>query len=429
MATLSPYAIQQFFDNNGEPLAGGFLYTYEAGTTTPKVTYTDSAEGTANANPIVLDANGRADIWLDTGAYKFVLEDADNNVIDTVDDLVSTSVENFAGQTFSVSANTSIDASYKNALVNVTGNVTMSLLAASTAGDGFVVIFKNLGSLSAFIDPDGGETINGDSTQTIRGGESAICICNGASWSALIGREEVLFSNLDANFIASATSETITASDLLMFGDVTDSSNSKKTTAQGIVDIAQDIDGLSSATVATGDLIMINDIDDSDNPKKITAQSIANLALTISAEQTATGSETAFDFSVQNAKQISISLDALSLSGTDEILIQIGDAGGVETSGYSGGVRDGGGGSTNTSGFLVIVSAAAALTYSGVIQLFHMGGNKWSVSGVVSRTDAGASTNLSFGSKTLSAAITTIRITRNGSDTFDAGSVGVQYNQ
>jgi len=43
--SLSPIggAGAQFFDNNGTPLSGGKLYAYEAGTTTPKTTYTSAA--------------------------------------------------------------------------------------------------------------------------------------------------------------------------------------------------------------------------------------------------------------------------------------------------------------------------------------------------------------------------------------------------
>lgn len=67
----------QFFDNSGNPLSGGRLYTYQAGTTTPAVTYTSSAGTIANSNPVVLDAAGRVpeQIWLDTTyTYKFLLQ-------------------------------------------------------------------------------------------------------------------------------------------------------------------------------------------------------------------------------------------------------------------------------------------------------------------------------------------------------------------
>ena len=66
----------QFFDNNGVPLAGGLIYTYAAGTTTPLATYTTSSGLTPNTNPIVLDAAGRPanEIWLSAVAYKLVLK-------------------------------------------------------------------------------------------------------------------------------------------------------------------------------------------------------------------------------------------------------------------------------------------------------------------------------------------------------------------
>lgn len=67
------------FDLNGDPLAGGKLYSYEAGTSTPLDTYTDQLLTIPHANPIILDANGEALIWIPEGvAYKFNLLDADD---------------------------------------------------------------------------------------------------------------------------------------------------------------------------------------------------------------------------------------------------------------------------------------------------------------------------------------------------------------
>jgi hypothetical protein len=79
MAVLYVQHYQQFFDDSGDPLAYGKLYTYAAGTTTPKATYTTSAGDVSHPNPIILDASGRPDvggcIFLD-GSYKFVLHDS-----------------------------------------------------------------------------------------------------------------------------------------------------------------------------------------------------------------------------------------------------------------------------------------------------------------------------------------------------------------
>jgi hypothetical protein len=65
----------QFFNAQGQPLAGGKLYTYAAGTTTPASTYQDQALTIKNENPIPLDSTGSCMIWLDPAkSYKFVLK-------------------------------------------------------------------------------------------------------------------------------------------------------------------------------------------------------------------------------------------------------------------------------------------------------------------------------------------------------------------
>jgi len=81
---------QQFFDNNGVPLAGGLIYTYQAGSSTPLATYTDNGGTTANANPIVLDSAGRVpnEIWLLSGySYKFIIQSASGTSLITLDNL------------------------------------------------------------------------------------------------------------------------------------------------------------------------------------------------------------------------------------------------------------------------------------------------------------------------------------------------------
>jgi len=89
---LSPFAGvgAQFFDDNGDPLSGGKIFTYAAGTTTPKATYTDFTGGTPNANPIILDAAGRTpnEVWLTYGdAYKFILKTSTDITVGTYDNI------------------------------------------------------------------------------------------------------------------------------------------------------------------------------------------------------------------------------------------------------------------------------------------------------------------------------------------------------
>jgi microcystin-dependent protein len=65
----------QFFDDNGDPYAGGQLFTYSPGSSTKKTAYQDAGGNTPHANPIDLDSAGRlpAPVWGTTGGYKLVL--------------------------------------------------------------------------------------------------------------------------------------------------------------------------------------------------------------------------------------------------------------------------------------------------------------------------------------------------------------------
>lgn len=67
LVSLLPIPRQQFFSASGIPLAGGFVYTYLAGTSTPAATYLDYTGTSLNTNPITLDAGGFASIWIPAG--------------------------------------------------------------------------------------------------------------------------------------------------------------------------------------------------------------------------------------------------------------------------------------------------------------------------------------------------------------------------
>jgi hypothetical protein len=99
---LSPLAGAgaQFFDNNGNPLAGGKIFTYQAGTTTPEAAYTDASGATPHTNPIVLDSAGRVtqEIWLaESVTYKVVLKTAADVTLGTYDDLTGLNDLSLAG--------------------------------------------------------------------------------------------------------------------------------------------------------------------------------------------------------------------------------------------------------------------------------------------------------------------------------------------
>ncbi len=88
MTTLLPVVKARWFTADGKlPLAGGKVDFFEAGTSTRKDTFTDFGGLTANTNPVILDANGEADIWTGTGFYKVVVKDSADVVQTTTDDV------------------------------------------------------------------------------------------------------------------------------------------------------------------------------------------------------------------------------------------------------------------------------------------------------------------------------------------------------
>lgn len=104
---LSPYGGvgAQFFDNAGNVLTGGKIFTYTAGTTTNQPTYTTPAGNIFHSNPIILDASGRVpsggEIWLTDGlSYKFVLKDSNDVLIATYDNVIgiNSNFVNFTNQ-------------------------------------------------------------------------------------------------------------------------------------------------------------------------------------------------------------------------------------------------------------------------------------------------------------------------------------------
>lgn len=144
MASLTPSPFMQFFATDGTPLAGGLLYTYNAGTTTPLATYTDSTGATENTNPVVLNSRGEAAVWLGSALYYFVLKTSTGTQIWTADNVggvvTLTGVQTLTNKTFvapvlGVAEATSIDFggsalssyvsdSYTGTLTGVTATVT-----------------------------------------------------------------------------------------------------------------------------------------------------------------------------------------------------------------------------------------------------------------------------------------------------------------
>jgi hypothetical protein len=165
-AGLLPSLVTRFLDGNGEPLVGGKLYSYAAGTSTPKATYTDDTMAGVNPNPIILDSNGEASVWLSPDKYKFVLKSPTDVVLwtrDNVSNLYDQSVDTFnlidgSVTTIKLADNSVSTAKIQGSAVTTakiadgavtTAKLPTDVLSADTAGrlrmsDGFVTTPKIL---------------------------------------------------------------------------------------------------------------------------------------------------------------------------------------------------------------------------------------------------------------------------------------------
>lgn len=137
--------------------------------------------------------------------------------------------------------------------------------------------------------------------------------------------------------------------------------------------------------------------------------------------------QTFVDFAIPaGAKRVNVSLSNVSSNGTSGFMIQLGDRGGVETTGYLGGVNSPTASTDNTSGLIVNNAALAAQNTSGFFTLAFLTGNSWCFSGTCFMSATRG--YWAAGSKTLSESLTTVRLTTvNGTDQFDAGTVNVSW--
>ena len=124
-------------------------------------------------------------------------------------------------------------------------------------------------------------------------------------------------------------------------------------------------------------------------------------------------------------KRITVVFDSVSTNGADELLIRIGDSGGIETSGYSSEASDRSANSTSTTGFILTASSTSSSVSNGIVTICNYAGNIWVSSGNISITGIVSS---SAGRKELSGTLDRVRITTTGgTNTFDLGVLNILY--
>jgi len=195
------------------------------------------------------------------------------------------------------------------------------------------------------------------------------------------------------------------------------SAASATTTSEGIVELATD------AEVQTG----------TDTSRAITPSSLRGGAI-VSGTPTATTSGTSHDYTgiPSWVKRITLNFSEVSTDGTSEYIVQLGDSGGIETTGYLGGasvIITTVSTSNITSGLAINVTPTAGGDLNGsiVISLLDSSNNTWASQSVTSKSTSAAAF-LGASSKSLSGALDRIRLTTvGGTDTFDNGSINILY--
>lgn len=143
---------------------------------------------------------------------------------------------------------------------------------------------------------------------------------------------------------------------------------------------------------------------------------------------TASGTSVDFTSIPSWVKRITVVFNGVSTNGTSNLLLQLGDSGGIENTGYTSRSQTTGASATSTAGFILTVSlSTSADTFNGAVFLNFLSANTWTESAIINHTGQNV-LPYSAGSKTLSDTLDRVRITTaNGTDTFDAGSINILY--
>lgn len=146
----------------------------------------------------------------------------------------------------------------------------------------------------------------------------------------------------------------------------------------------------------------------------------------------ATTSGTAIDFTgiPSWVKKITVMFEGVSTSSSSVPVIQLGDSGGVEATGYiskGSNISSAAATASFTTGFGIVSAHGSTNFLSGAITFSHLDSNLWVASGSLT-VDSSNQQSLISGRKTLSSTLDRIRLTTvNGTDTFDAGSINILY--
>ena len=182
-------------DDDGNPVAGGTVYFYAAGTTTAKNVWTDKAK-TAPYTYVTLGDDGRVHVYGD-GLYKVEVKTAAGTTYETWD-YVYIRAANYYMRTVTSSTTATVDDDF--IMCNTNGGViTITLPDISDGGVSHPLIIKRNGSNNVVIDGDASETVDGSATYTIGSDKRFVqVVSDGTNWQ-ISGTPVTLITDADAD--------------------------------------------------------------------------------------------------------------------------------------------------------------------------------------------------------------------------------------
>ena len=197
-------------DGNGDPIPGGSVQFYRAGTLTAANVYSDVELTTPLTNPVEADAAGRLpEIYLQNIPYRVIVRDAADVQIDDIDD-VNTIPQTFGAGGSAKSGDYTVVVADKGQFFEVTAEATITLPSLDDAGEGFPVAVLNTSSAEVVIDA-GASTINGNGTLTLYPEGWAIVSSGDDEWKALF-QEGIQADTFDAELTGYAANSDVTVS-------------------------------------------------------------------------------------------------------------------------------------------------------------------------------------------------------------------------
>lgn len=454
---------------DGLPIAGAKLGTFEAGTTTPITTYTDSGLSIPHANPVVADSGGLfPQIFLAADDYKFVLDDADDVEVWTQDNVniagtltftggltqdgtvvsLTSGVNNQTGTTYTIVAN---DRGKLITFSNASAIACTLPAAGASFPDGFFIDIENRND--GILTVTSASNIDGNSSVSLNRNEGLRIFSDGSTYYSQRGAIRDLFFKDGGELTIASGAVTVTDLTYYTINTEADAASDDLATINGTIDakiITLAAENAARTVVLkhnTGNIynpqgsdITLGDVYsnvtlryESDLSRwVVVGKSLANNLQLDTAQESTSGTEIDFTGLPANIRELKVMFEGVSTSGNDDILIQLGTGSTTYVaSGYvsRGALIDGAPNVVASTAGIIVVVEAAGDVFHGAITFNNFDADKWVAQGsLANETDNQVET--SAGSVDISATLTAVRVTTvGGTDTFDAGNINLIYTQ